>query len=87
MSSAGVPILVKPTFETVITLVDNLDEREFSRVAEAIRERARQRACDAWDRMRVSARKGGLRKRDFEDAIKQVRARKRKRHAPTTRRA
>jgi hypothetical protein len=85
-SSAVMRLPIKPTPDVALAIVDQLDEKGFSEVAEAIRARARERACDAWDRMRRSARRAGLRRADFEKALREVRLRKRGRHAATARR-
>jgi hypothetical protein len=68
------PIRLTP--EMALAIIDRLDERDFDEVAEAIKERARQRAYATMVKIRHAARKGGLRRLDFEDALRSVRARK-----------
>lgn len=86
MSGAIEQVSLDANPELILQLVDQLDGSEFSDVAVAIKERARRRAYDALKEMRRSARKAGLRKKDFEEAIAEVRAEKRRARAASTRR-
>ena len=63
--------------DVALKIIDNLPPDEFCDVAEHIQIIARRRSFEALEQMRLSARRGGLRKRDFEQALKDVRAGKR----------
>lgn len=64
--------------DVALKIIDNLPPDEFCAVAERIQIIARQHSFDALEQMRLSARRGRLRKRDFDQAIKEVRGAKRK---------
>jgi len=63
--------------EMALTLIDNLPRDEFIKITDDIKMRARQRAFNALDQMRLAAKRGGLRRRDFDQALEKVRATKR----------
>ena len=86
MSGAIVQVSLDANPELILQLVDQLDGKEFSTVATAIQQRARHRACDTFRQMRRAARRGGLRKKDFEKALAEVRTEQRKERAAATRR-
>ena len=69
------------TFKDVaLQIINGLPSAEFCEVAEEVQLLARRRSFDALERMRLAARRGGLRRRDFEGALRSVRASKRQRH-------
>jgi hypothetical protein len=70
---------VKPTPDMALAIIDQLDEKAFYKVAEGVRLMARRKAYDAMEEMRTAARRGGLKKSDFQQAMKEVRGRKKKR--------
>ncbi|MBN2037250.1 MAG: hypothetical protein JW768_10955 [Chitinispirillaceae bacterium] len=76
-------ILGKPTAaykNAALTIINNLPPNEFCEVAEEVQQLARRKSFEALERMRLAARRGGLRKKDFEIALRSVRASKRQRH-------
>jgi len=66
--------------EVALKIINCLPPNEFCEVAEEIQQLARRRSFEALERMRLAAHQGGLRKRDFEGALRIVRAQKRQRH-------
>ena len=64
--------------EVALAIIDQLPAREFSIVVEDIRARSRDRALASLRRLRGAVRKSGLKKRDFQQALKEVRAEKNK---------
>ena len=66
--------------DVVLKIINGLPPNEFCEVAEEIQQLARRRSFDALERMRLAARRGGLRRRDFESSLRSVRASKRQRH-------
>jgi len=85
-SSAVLRLPIRPSPAVALAIVDQLDEKDFSEVAVAVQDRARERACDALGRMRRAALRGGLRRKDFEQALREVKSRKRRHGATDLRR-
>jgi hypothetical protein len=63
-----------------LQIINGLPPDEFCEVAEEIQLLGRRKSLEALERMRMAARRGGLRRRDFESALRSVRASKRQRH-------
>jgi hypothetical protein len=59
-----------------MAIIDQLPPGEFSKVAQDVRDRARMRSLSSLRKMRTAVRKSGLKKRDFEKALEEVRAAK-----------
>jgi hypothetical protein len=76
-STATLALPVSTCKDVVLKIIDNLPPDEFCDIAEEVQSLARKRSFEALEQMRVNARRGGLRKQDFEEAIKEVRAQKR----------
>ena len=69
------------TFKDVaLQIINGLPPDEFCEVAEEIQLLGRRRSFEALERMRMAARRGGLRRSDCESALRSVRASKRQRH-------
>ena len=66
--------------EVALKIINGLPPDEFCEVAEEIQQLARRRSFEALERMRLAAHRGGLRRRDFEGALRSIRAAKRQRH-------
>jgi hypothetical protein len=84
MASPNLQLPVKPTPDMALAIIDQLDEKDFYQVAQGIQDRARGKAFDALETMRKSAKEGGLTQDDFQQALKEARAQKKKRR-PTGR--
>jgi hypothetical protein len=81
MKPANTLELPVATFKDVaLKIINGLPPNEFCEVAEEIQQLARKRSFEALERMRLSARRGGLGKRDFVGALRSVRAAKHQRH-------
>jgi hypothetical protein len=63
--------------EVALKIISGLPPAEFCEVAEEMQRLARRKSFEALDRMRLTARRSGLRRRDFEKALGSVRAAKR----------
>jgi hypothetical protein len=64
--------------DVALKIISLLPAEEFCDIAEEIQLQARKRSFEALEQMRLSAQRGGLRKQDFTEALKVVRARKQK---------
>jgi hypothetical protein len=71
-------IFVETSREAAMAIIDQLPQSEFSKVVEDIRTRSRERALGSFRKMRAAVRKSGLRKKDFDEALKETRAEKAK---------
>ena len=78
MKNSTVTMSAEACREMALTLIDNLPRDEFIKITDDIKMRARRRAFSALEQMRLAAKRSGLKRRDFEQALKEVRAEKRK---------
>lgn len=68
------PITV--TRKIALAIVDQLPSDEYSKFLSDIRKRSRSRAMTSLRRFSTAVRKSGLKKRDFTDALEEVRGKK-----------
>jgi len=78
MKTSEFKLPVEASREVALAIIDQLPQREFSIVVEDIRLRSRDRALASLRRLRGAARRSGLKKRDFQQALEEVRAEKKK---------
>jgi hypothetical protein len=71
---------IAPTRQLALAIVDQLPTKEYSRFLSDMRLRSRDRALVSLRRFRSAVRKSGLTKRDFTQALEEVRAEKTKKH-------
>ena len=64
--------------EFAIAIIDQLPSNEFVKAADDMKRLSRERAFASLDRLRSAVRRSGLRKKDFDKALEEVRASKRK---------
>jgi hypothetical protein len=75
-TNASFQLPVEASREVALAIIDQLPPEEFSKVASDIRKRSRDRALIALRKFRSSVRRSGLTRRDFTDALGEVRAEK-----------
>lgn len=64
--------------EFAMAIIDQLPQNEFSKVVEDIRILSRVRALDSFRKLRRAVRKSGLKKKDFDESLEEIRAEKNK---------
>ena len=81
MNSDTVELPLSTCRDVALQIIDSLPADEFCSLAEEIKRRARLRAFDALETMRLAAKRANFKKKDFTDALKEVRAHRKKTHA------
>ena len=79
MKTSAFKLPVEASREVALAIIDQLPDSEFSKVVRDIRSRSRDRALGSLRRLRTAVRKSGLRKKDFDEALRETRADKNKR--------
>jgi hypothetical protein len=78
MKTRDFKLPVEASREVAMAIIDQLPQDEFLKVVEDIKAKSRDRSLNSLRKLRGAVKKSGLRKKDFDEALKDVREQKSK---------